>query len=259
MRAIIIGAGRGRRLMPTTADTPKCFAEVQGRRLLDWTLKAFRRKRHRRHLFHRRLPDRARARRLSALHLPRERRLGEQQYPALAHACRGSDGRAVHVHLFGHALQRRRGEAPARESGRHCAFGGYAIGSPATSTAPSIRPTDAEKVTVANGLVTRIHRGIDPSLAHGEYTGDREIHSARCRGAEGALSPLPAGLCRQAVPRSVGVRKGLSHPSVSGHDRGRGEDGACRHPRQLHRGGHAAGFRIRAKLLAWLVPRFRSS
>ena len=29
MRAIIIGAGRGRRLMPTTADTPKCFAEVQ--------------------------------------------------------------------------------------------------------------------------------------------------------------------------------------------------------------------------------------
>ena len=41
MRAIIIGAGRGQRLMPTTADTPKCFAEVQGRRLLDWALHAF--------------------------------------------------------------------------------------------------------------------------------------------------------------------------------------------------------------------------
>src|SRR6266576_4032632 len=41
MRAIIIGAGRGRRLMPTTADTPKCYAEVQGRRLLDWALHAF--------------------------------------------------------------------------------------------------------------------------------------------------------------------------------------------------------------------------
>ena len=40
MRAIIIGAGRGRRLMPTTADTPKCFAEVQGKRILDWTLDA---------------------------------------------------------------------------------------------------------------------------------------------------------------------------------------------------------------------------
>lgn len=42
MRAIIIGAGRGSRLMPTTADTPKCFAEVAGKRLLDWTLNAFR-------------------------------------------------------------------------------------------------------------------------------------------------------------------------------------------------------------------------
>src|ERR1041385_6593178 len=41
MQAIIIGAGRGRRLMPTTADTPKCYAEVQGRRLLDWALHAF--------------------------------------------------------------------------------------------------------------------------------------------------------------------------------------------------------------------------
>jgi choline kinase len=42
MRAIIIGAGRGSRLMPTTADTPKCFAEVGGQRILDWTLDAFR-------------------------------------------------------------------------------------------------------------------------------------------------------------------------------------------------------------------------
>ncbi len=40
MRAIIIGAGRGERLMPTTADVPKCFAEVGGRRILDWTVEA---------------------------------------------------------------------------------------------------------------------------------------------------------------------------------------------------------------------------
>jgi choline kinase len=37
---IVIGAGRGRRLMPTTDDAPKCFAEVAGRRLLDWALEA---------------------------------------------------------------------------------------------------------------------------------------------------------------------------------------------------------------------------
>ena len=39
-RAIIIGAGRGSRLMPTTADAPKCFAEVGGQRILDWTVAA---------------------------------------------------------------------------------------------------------------------------------------------------------------------------------------------------------------------------
>src|SRR3954470_24273661 len=41
MRVIIIAAGRGRRLMPTTADAPKCFAEVAGKRLLDWAVAAF--------------------------------------------------------------------------------------------------------------------------------------------------------------------------------------------------------------------------
>ena len=41
MRVIVIGAGRGKRLMPTTADVPKCFAEVAGHRLLDWALAAF--------------------------------------------------------------------------------------------------------------------------------------------------------------------------------------------------------------------------
>lgn len=42
LKAIIIGAGRGERLMPHTADAPKCFAEVKGRRILDWGLEALR-------------------------------------------------------------------------------------------------------------------------------------------------------------------------------------------------------------------------
>jgi len=40
MRAIIIAAARGRHLMPTTADAPKCFAEVRGKRILDWDVEA---------------------------------------------------------------------------------------------------------------------------------------------------------------------------------------------------------------------------
>ena len=42
MKAIIIGAGRGMRLMPHTKNAPKCLAEVKGRRILDWGLDALR-------------------------------------------------------------------------------------------------------------------------------------------------------------------------------------------------------------------------
>ncbi len=40
MRAIIIGAGKGRRLLPSTASSPKCFTEIRGKRILDWILDA---------------------------------------------------------------------------------------------------------------------------------------------------------------------------------------------------------------------------
>ncbi len=40
MRAIIIGAGRGARLMPTTENAPKCFAEIRRRRILDWIVES---------------------------------------------------------------------------------------------------------------------------------------------------------------------------------------------------------------------------
>lgn len=41
MRAIVIGAGRGQRLMPTTANAPKCYTEIAGKSILDWILEAF--------------------------------------------------------------------------------------------------------------------------------------------------------------------------------------------------------------------------
>lgn len=40
MRPIIIGAGRGRRLNALTERQPKCYAEVGGKRILDWLLEA---------------------------------------------------------------------------------------------------------------------------------------------------------------------------------------------------------------------------
>ena len=40
MKAILIAAGRGRRLMPLTDDVPKCYAPIGGRRILDWCVEA---------------------------------------------------------------------------------------------------------------------------------------------------------------------------------------------------------------------------
>ena len=42
MKAIVIGAGRGRRLSPYTDDRPKCLVPVKGRPILSWILDAFR-------------------------------------------------------------------------------------------------------------------------------------------------------------------------------------------------------------------------
>ena len=38
MRAIILAAGQGSRLLPLTADRPKCLVDFNGRSLLDWQL-----------------------------------------------------------------------------------------------------------------------------------------------------------------------------------------------------------------------------
>ena len=39
-------------------------------------------------------------------------------------------------------------------------------------------PDDAEKLSVSNGAVTRVHRGMDPADAHGEYTGIAKFSAA---------------------------------------------------------------------------------
>lgn len=43
MKAIILSAGQGRRLLPLTADRPKCLLSVGGRTVLDWQLRALQR------------------------------------------------------------------------------------------------------------------------------------------------------------------------------------------------------------------------
>ena len=40
MKAIILSAGQGRRLLPLTSNTPKCLLRIRGRAVLDWQLDA---------------------------------------------------------------------------------------------------------------------------------------------------------------------------------------------------------------------------
>jgi choline kinase len=170
MRAIIIGAGRGRRLMPTTKDAPKCYAEIHGRRLLDWAVEAFNGAGITDLCF------------IGGYHIDKVRR----DYPqftfrhnrdwernnillSLMHAEDLMDEGFVCCYsdtLFTSDVIRTVVQHPA-----HIALSVDTQWLDRYHHRTQHPPTDAEKVTVAGDLVTRIHRAISAGEAHGEYTG----------------------------------------------------------------------------------------
>jgi choline kinase len=170
MKAIIIGAGRGRRLMPTTADTPKCFAEVQGHRLVDWALRSFAGAGVTDICF------------IGGYQIEKVRR----DYPKFTfrHNADWENNNILLSLMHAEDLM---------AEGFVCCYSDILFTSDVVSRllanpadiALSVDtrwldryqhrtqhpPDDAEKVTVQNGHVTRVHRGIAPAEAHGEYTG----------------------------------------------------------------------------------------
>jgi len=170
MKAIIIGAGRGQRLMPTTTDTPKCFAEVGGRRILDWTLEAFRVNGIEDICFiggyqiekvRRDYPD------LRLVH-----NAGWQYnniMESLMCAEAEMDGPFICCYsdiLFTPEVVRRVMASTADislvvDTDWHARY----------THRTEHPPTDAEKVTVHDARVTRVHREIPTDEAHGEYIG----------------------------------------------------------------------------------------
>jgi choline kinase len=170
MQAIIIGAGRGSRLMPTTADTPKCFAEVGGRRILDWTLAAFAENGIDDICF------------IGGYRIEKVR----EAYPKFAFRHNaGWEQNNILASLL-HAEDRM--DEPFICCYSDILFTPDAVRRVAASDADislvvdthwldryehrTEHPSDdAEKVTVQNGLVTRVHRNIEESDAHGEYIG----------------------------------------------------------------------------------------
>lgn len=156
--------------MPTTADTPKCFAEVKGKRLLDWTLEAFSEngiddicfiggyridkvRADYPHFTFRENADWANNNILLSLMYAED--LMDEPF-----LCTYSDT------LFTGDVVKRLLANP----------GDIALSVDTDWLAryqhrTEHPPTDAEKVTVANGRITKVHRDIDPKDAHGEYTG----------------------------------------------------------------------------------------
>jgi len=170
MRVIVIGAGRGRRLMPTTADAPKCFAEVANKRLLDWALEAFR------------------ANGLDDICFVGGYQIDKvkRDYPQFTfrHNADWENNNILASLFFAEDLM----DGPFL-----CCYSDILFTADVISRLATARddmalgvdtqwltryeqrsdhpPDDAEKVTVANGRVTRIHRQIPESEAHGEYIG----------------------------------------------------------------------------------------
>jgi choline kinase len=177
MRVIVIGAGRGRRLMPTTADAPKCFAEVAGKRLIDWAVEAF-----------------------SANGLKDVCFIGGYQidkvradYPQFTfrHNTQWEHNNILASLFCAADLM----DEPFICCYSDILFTADVIGRLAASQADMALgvdtawlaryeqrtdhpPDDAEKVTVANGHVTRVHRQISETEAYGEYIGVAKFSAA---------------------------------------------------------------------------------
>lgn len=177
MRAIIIGAGRGSRLMPTTANQPKCFARVQDRRILDWSIQAFADNGIEDICF------------IGGYQIDKVR----EDYPhftfrhnedwennnillSLMHAEDLMDGPFICCYsdiLFTSNLIA--GLLASEKDITLAVDVGWEERYQHRTQHP---PDDAEKLSVSNGAVTRVHRGMDPTHAHGEYTGIAKFSTA---------------------------------------------------------------------------------
>jgi L-glutamine-phosphate cytidylyltransferase len=177
MRVIVIAAGRGRRLMPTTADAPKCFAEVSGKRLIDWAVDAFqtngidricfiggyqidRVKEDYPHFTFRHNPDWEHNNILASLFYAAD--LMDEPF-----ICCYSDV------LFTPDVIARLAKSPG-----DMVLGVDTAWLERYESRTEHPPDDAEKVIVQNGHVTRVDRKISEGDAHGEYIGVAKFSAA---------------------------------------------------------------------------------
>lgn len=166
--------------MPTTADTPKCFAEIGGKRILDWTLEALRSNGIEQIAF------------IGGYQIEKVR----ADYPELTfrHNTEWATNGVLASLFYAEDLMSQPFLCSysdilftpdvVRRILAHHAEMTVAVDTHWLSRYEhrSQHPSDdAEKVTVSNGRVTRIHREIPEAAAHGEYIGVAKFST---RGAE---------------------------------------------------------------------------
>lgn len=163
--------------MPTTADAPKCFAEVAGKSILDWSLEALRAGGATDICF------------IGGYQIDKVR----EQYPeftfrhnddwpnnnilaSLFYAEDLMDG--PFVCCYSDILFSPRAVESLLASGDDIALVVDTAWADRYEHRTDHPPTDAEKVTVQNGEVTCIHRNIDVQEAYGEYIGLAKFSAA---------------------------------------------------------------------------------
>lgn len=170
MRVIVIAAGRGRRLMPTTENTPKCYAEIAGRRILDWALQSFREND---------IDDiafiggyRINVVREDYPHLTFRENVDWENNNILASLMYAEDLMdQPFICCYSDILFTPRIVADLLKSQADIALGVDTAWLERYQERTEHPSHDAEKVTVENGAVTCIHRDIPEPEAHGEYIG----------------------------------------------------------------------------------------
>ena len=170
MRGIIIGAGRGQRLMPITTDSPKCFAKVQDKRILEWIIQAFYSNGIREICF------------VGGYQIKKV----QAEYPNLIF--RHNKHWRINNILASLMCAQDLMDEPFICSYSDILFTPNVVRLLATATEEIVLaldlswleryrcrtdhpPSDAEKVSVSQGFVTRIHRALSPSETHGEFMG----------------------------------------------------------------------------------------
>jgi choline kinase len=202
VRAIVIGAGRGQRLMPTTADAPKCFTEIGGRRILDWVLSALRGGGieditfvggYRIDAVKAEYPD---------LDFVENPRWAETNILASLMCARDRMDEGF-VSTYADIVYRAEPVKRLVESPHPITLMVDTAWRKRYAHRSQHPETDGEKVLCAGGVVQRVHRDIDPGAAYGEFTGvaklDAEGTRSLVRAWETARDTFGGGPFREAA------------------------------------------------------------